>query len=210
MLVSPAEPPQLRELGPVSPLPEKHGADFLLEVPRHLVAVQRKTVPDLVASDADGRLGREIPLLQQADVGVLLIEGHPRWTADGQLLVRARGWTRERWWGLQAAAVWVHGLVWVEVSDQAHTAAWLRHAESWLSRERHRGLTARPAWAGVESFGEYLLQSFPGIGPAVARAIVAHFGGAPLRLTCEEADLATVPGVGPVRARTIAGALERK
>jgi len=186
-----------------------------------MLHVQRKTIGDLLRSLADGRLARELPSLQASGRGVLLVEGRPHWTSDGVLIDGSRPtrgglWslrgaeahmTRDRWYGIQADVVWVHGIAWIETADVDETAAWLRHVDGWLARP-HRGLVARPAWSREQPFAAYLLQSFPGIGPEVAQRIVDTLG-MPLRLACTEEDLASVPGVGPVRARAIAGALEQ-
>ena len=203
MLVSPAEPAHLREIGESSPLPENLGADFIPHAPV-LCGVQRKTVEDLVASVADGRLARELDQLEQLPLSILLVEG-PHWTASAGLFTpNPTSWDRKRWWGLQSTVLW-KGIAWVEVMPR-ETIPWLRHLETWLCKEDHQGL-ARPSWDGQGDFGVHLLQSFPGIGPATARAIIKHCG-VPFRLTVTEEELAAIPGVGQRRARTIVGAMK--
>jgi ERCC4-type nuclease len=206
VLVSPAEPAALRRLGSSSPLPESLGGDFVPEAAALLCVVQRKTVDDLIASVADGRLARELALLPAADLPVLLVEGL-RWAAGPvQRWVRQDpAWTRERLWGLRWSVIRA-GVCWLESADEAETAEALTHLEGWLRKGSHRGL-GRPG-PGKGPLHVHLMEGFPGVGPDRARAIVRHFGRAPLRLDCTEAELRAVEGVGRGTARAIAAALE--
>jgi DNA excision repair protein ERCC-4 len=212
ILVSPAEPPELRAVGVMSPLAEEYGADFLWGCGAGLVAVQRKTVPDLLASLQDGRLAKEIAQLAAADVAVLLVEGRPRWTAEGRMIDRT--FRREAWLALLMSLQFAHGLRLVQTEDQRETALWLRTAAEWFGKPEHRSLRTRPK--PLDSWGEYtqsafelhLLQSFPGVGPELAERIVRHFGGVPLRWTVGEAELRQVRGIGPERARAMVRALD--
>jgi DNA excision repair protein ERCC-4 len=206
-LVSPTEPPDLRALGETSPLPEEYGADYLFPAATGLVAVQRKTFPDLIASLRDGRLAREIPLLRTADHPLLLLEGRPFWTSEGVMV--GGNFSRQGWYGVELSTQIVHNIHIVHTDDLADTARWLRYAPSWFAKPEHTGLAQRPK--PTDNFGHmterdfaiHLLQSFPGIGPKVAEAIYRHFGRVPLQLSVSARDLAQVPGVGKVRAETI-------
>jgi ERCC4-type nuclease len=214
MLVSPTEPREIQLLGRVSSLPEKYGVDVLLSARGRLVGVQRKTFPeDYLASLEDGRLQKELMLMQRLDAAVLLLEGQPTW--DGQNLV-GRRYTRQQLrtalWSIQLA----HG-VYVERSDSLEDTcmalAWL---ETWLRKRRHVGLMRRPkardAWGGrVRGQGQalHILQGLPGVGPVLAQAILKHFGGIPLTWTCSQQELEQVTGIGPKTARRLYVIFER-
>ena len=67
MLISPTEPPELKALGKLSLLTEKHGADVLI-MPHAswegMLGVQRKELKDLLASMSDGRFGEQMMKLK--------------------------------------------------------------------------------------------------------------------------------------------------
>jgi len=59
-----------------------------------------------------------------------------------------------------------------------------------------------------DNLAEYILMSFPTIGPDRARALLDYFGGLPLRWTVGEKDLQRVEGIGKSTARRLIEALE--
>jgi ERCC4-type nuclease len=209
LIVAPTEPPELRAIGITSSLPESYGADVLFSCPTGLVAVQRKTVLDLINSLTDGRLSSEFAKLSDADIPLVLIEGRPSWTADGLLM--SRPFRKQAWWGLLLSIVAGQGFPIVQTDSLNETAEWLTVASTWFGKTEHRSLRTRPkpldAWGEYSSMGSQLLQSFPGIGPDRADAIMAHFGGVPLRWTVEEKELRRVKGLGKETARRLIEAL---
>lgn len=210
MLVSPTEPAELRALGVTSWVPEQYGADYLFTAAGDtLVAVQRKTVPDLLNSMRGDRLAREIPLLRTAHHPMLLVEGEPLWTDDGLLIADDRSrWSVAGWWGFVLSLQVKHGISVVIIENIDRTASWLLYAQEWFYRERHDALLIRPKPAdefgniAPRDFAIHLLQSIPGIGPSTAASIYDHVG-MPLRLYVDEARLRAIPNVGRERARKI-------
>lgn len=208
MLISPAEPRELRLLGNTSAAPEKHGADFLwYSKAVGMVGVQRKEINDLLASLADDRLAREIPLLQRLDIAMVLIEGRVEWTNDGFLLATSSPFTRAQYlgilWSLQSAGLWIG------CSDSlTDTTQYLSAFYRWTTKERHTGLLRRTQKAGRDEYGMrsdrawqlHLLQGFPGVGYERAKAIVEYYGGLPLAWTGRLVD---VDGIGPVTAHRL-------
>jgi ERCC4-type nuclease len=215
ILVSASEPQELRALGVVSSIPERWGADVVVPGTR-MVALQRKTIDDLLASLADGRLERELALLRKSGCGALLVEGRPQWSADGLLEMGRRRFTVRQWWGVLWSAALVHGLAVVQTGSLRETADCVRCLERWLPCREHRGLTVRPtpnatsAWghATDRDWARHLLQSFPGVGPVLADAIYDRFGRAPLRWDATREELGAVDGVGPRRLAMLWEALE--
>lgn len=211
MLVSPTEPRELRELGTVSTLPEKHGADFMFASMVGTVGVQRKEVNDLIASLHDGRLGKELGQLNSLDLGVLIIEGSPHWSRDGFLL-SARSFTKTQFLGV-LFSVQAQGLWCMNSANLLESGQLLISLEKWLSKDRHGLIRNRPKakgeWgtANNREWGIHLLQSFNGIGPEVAARIYDSFDGVPLAWTVTKIDLQAVKGVGKVRAEKMISAL---
>ena len=210
MLVSPAEPRELRELGNTSAAPEKHGADFLWwSKPIGMIGVQRKEINDLLASLADDRLAREIPLLQRLDLAMVLIEGRLEWTNEGLLLGVSSPFTRAQLLGV----VWSLQLSGLSIgcsTSTTDTTQFLSLFYRWTMKNRHTGLLRKSQKASRDEYGQrtdrawqiFTMQSFPGLGYERAKAIVDHFGGLPLQWTGKLDDVA---GIG----KTTADRLER-
>lgn len=221
MLVSPAEPRHVRDaIGlhassfgkvAVNGLPEQSGADFLFSGAGGLVGVQRKAYPsDFCASVRDGRLQREMwLLLQKCWVGVLLLEGDPfdpmmgrSYTAWTPLMVRNL-----------LLSVQLTGIACVWVADVEGTIEWLAAAMRYFQKEQHDALLMRPKSAardgwGALDVGSLVLQSFPGVGPKTAAAILEKFGGRlPLQWTCGIEELLAVDGVGKKTAQRLLASL---
>lgn len=231
MLVSPAEPVDLRALGKTSSTPERFGADFLFpSVSFGAIGVQRKEVNDLVASVHDGRLQKELVQMRGLGLGVVVIEGRVKWTDDGFAMMNGqwtgragtrtgktqqatRDWTyaahQSTMWSIQSAGYWI-----ANVADRGECILWLSHFERWAAKERHSILGNRPkakgAWGKADNreWGVHLLQSFQGVGRGVAEKVYDHFGGVPMQWTVGVEGLMDVEGIGKVRAREMIGALK--
>lgn len=209
-LVAPTEPPALRRLGTTSTVPERHGCDVVwTDRAGGLAGVQRKELTDLWSSLRNGRLAREVAAMEGLALRVLLVEGRMRWSASGRLASARAPLTRDQLRGIALSAqrrnVWV-----LHSEDVDDSAATLRHVRAWWDKPRHAALDLRPqppAAPGTRPWGVHLLQSFPLVGPVVAGNVWDHFGGVPLAWTCDERALATVKGIGSVRATSLRDAL---
>lgn len=215
MLVSPAEPERLRTVGKVSSLPEQWGCDFLFPANGQWIGIQRKTIPDLIASVQDGRLAKEVAQIKRVDVAILIIEGQVKWTVEGNMVIGSnfgQSWTRKQFKGV----LWSVRLkgIWVEFSDgiqeTIQTLAWL---ESWFLKSQHRSLDRRPGPSSVwgkladRDYARHLVMGLPGVGPELADRIVDRFG-VPFAWKLTEKELTEIEGIGKVKARSIYAALE--
>lgn len=213
MLISPAEPAKLKELGQVSAIPEKRGCDFLFVTHGMWVGIQRKEINDLIASVMDGRLYKEVLQMQACDQRVLIVEGKPQWSEDGQMLKNfGQGLTLKQWrgllWSVRLKGIWVE---WTEgQADTAQTLLWLKE---WFSREKHSSLERRPGpvpvWGSVtnEDYCKHLVMGLPGVGPELAGRIVSRYGGVHWTWKVGVEDLMQIEGVGKVKAEAIYKAL---
>ena len=212
-LISPAEHhTAIKSLGRISSIPERYGADILWwdDVISGWVGVQRKAVPDLVASVTDGRLAKEIGQMNQCKVTSLIVEGRAHWSTDGVLMKSYARWTKAQHRSL-LRSIQNRG-VFVEHSDSpADTAVLVGEMASWVSKGDHKSLDRRPnppsdTWGRVsdKAWGCHLLQSIPDIGPKQAEEIWDHFEGKlPLQMTVGKKDLLKVRGLGPKKAEKI-------
>lgn len=215
--VAPTEPAQLKALGEVSSFPETFGCDFLWVGQGMFWGVQRKEYKDFVASVYDGRLARELAQMRQVlsrgGKCLLLLEGEPSWTMEGQ-------WTEGRGknaWGLRAHHSYLFSVqqqgVWVDTSrNLADTADTIRFYQEWSEKPRHSGTSHRPNPVGVwgkassREWMIHLLQGFPGVGSATAEAILAKFPN-PLVWNVSAEMLMTVEGIGKKTAERLIQAL---
>ena len=98
----------------------------------------------------------------------------------------------------------------IRSDDPRDTARWLVR----LAVRHHRStLRDRPAYAQrpppSECPAEAVLAAVPGISVAGARALLERFGSVADVASAGPAELAAVPGIGPVRASAISSALAR-
>jgi ERCC4-type nuclease len=206
MLISPAEPLILRELGTTSSAPEKYGADFLISSPVFgLIGVQRKELSDLVASHSDDRISRECISMKELDHALWLIEGTPQWSSDGQAMWTRAPYTRTRHHGWLFSLTF-QGFSVLSTSTITESGLLLSSLERWLAKEKHRGINGRPAprgeWgrADEREWQVHFLSGLPGLGPTRAEAILDYFGRVPLELS---GDISKVPGVGKKTAEQV-------
>lgn len=222
MFISPTEPPELREQGVVTMLPEEYGADIMWDSKLGLVGVQRKVFPeDFMSSMFDNRLNEQLQKMKQLDVAILLLEGPVNWTTEGFLYgptPRKKVYSKHRdytWTRVQhhnyLASVQMRGVQVHHTDSLRETIECLNGLRVWTDKGEHssldsRGAATNPVWYTMSNadfltwFYQGLLPS--GIGPKTAAAIYQRLGLI-LRLTVTEEELKTVPGVGKKKAAGI-------
>lgn len=217
VLASPSEPKEIVEPleAIASPLCEDRGADYLLYTKQGLVGLQRKQVPhDFVSSFTDGRMARETSLLAEyCKFSWVICEGRFRFFPDGRLAVDRKEpsrFTRKQIYGMLFDIKLVKGIDILYTDDPEDTIGCIRALVDFMSREKHLGLYTRPSAKGAwyvpttKDIDLWLLQSFEGVGPAVADSIISHFGGrVPLRWSCTLRDLIEVPKLRPKVAKAL-------
>jgi hypothetical protein len=193
-----------------------HG-DYHWEVPgRGVVLVERKTVPDLLSSLADGRWSRQLSELAQADLGVVLLCGRLD-ERDGMVSVgESRGRGKAHLWSFAAVARHlfvcqmlgvtlalgpgtVSGDVGVLVglynaTLAVHHTSLVRKPPSFLASESERGAL-------------HVLISLPGMGPVLAKRLLRHFGSPLAALYGVAYPVEPLPGVSSTLQRRWASIL---
>lgn len=214
-LLSPTEKKLANKLGDkaiISPLPEEKGADVLVYTRAGLLGTQRKEVPhDFLASVVDGRFARSLSLLPKSCKFPLFIrEGKFRYFPNTHVALGTREpskFTKANVCGMLFDIVFAAGVPVIDTDDIDDTIYVIDRLATYLNRTTHLSIYSRPSAKGVwyvptaREIDLWILQSFPGIGPALADAIVKHFGDKiPLKWTCTEQELAEVPRLTEKRA----------
>jgi Fanconi anemia group M protein len=168
--------------------------DYLID---NAVLIERKSVSDFVASLVDGRLFPQVARLAHSRYrALLLIEGppptsipdvHPH-SVEGALV--------------SIAAMW--RLPVLHSSDSEQSVRTLRFLADQVYGSHEpilRRFDRKPK--RLASRRLFLLQGLPGIGPALARRLLGHFGSIERVFTTNASALAEVPGVGAKKAARI-------
>lgn len=204
----------------VSSACEQHGCDVLLTINprsrsrRQRVGIQRKEISDLIASMADGRLGKEIRMMGNLHTKILIVEGEMRYTRD-DVLVDTLGWGKP--WSRKAIAgllfsVRAKGLWVIHTTGLEDTHRTIGYLTEWFSKDRHSSLDRRPGPVSMfgtnmddKEWGTWILQVLPGIGPDLAVKIYDMYG-VPWTWNIGPEELMMVDGIGEKRAKQILGA----
>lgn len=219
-LLSPSETQLADKLGDEavnSSLCEEKGADILLYTNAGLFKWQRKEVPsDFLLSVTDGRFARLLPvLIKECAYFRLICEGQFKYWSDGTVYMGKRHngeripshFTKKGVHGIlnDLEITWDVRIRWTEDIDD--TVMYLRAVRDYMTAGKHLGLYTKPKVQGVwavptsKELEMWILQSWPGIGPSSADAIIQHFNGKiPLKWSCSYEELAGVAGIGKSKA----------
>lgn len=154
------------------------------------VGVERKAASDFVASIMDGRLFGQLELLKtEYETGVVLIEGDLRSVRSAIEPVALDG-------ALSYLAL-LSGIQVLQAVDAAHTAALLHRMALHTTHGLGYELPLRSGKPKTNaSWQQYFLEGLPGVGPAMAKTLLAHFGSPHAVVTASTEDLRKVKGVG--------------
>lgn len=215
--VSPTEPHAIKALGRVSIVPEEYGCDVLwVTETGDMCGVQRKEFKDLVGSMNDGRLGKEVHQMEGLTYRMVVVEGKPKWTREGELM---DGWTsvtlrqvKAFLWSVRNQGVWVDYTE--DISGTVNCVKWFM---DWTSKDKHTALLGRPGprgdgWGRVTNkhWQKHFLMSLPGVGSELADKILEYYGGIPFSLDTDVVELMQVYGIGKVKAQQIVDVFGRE
>lgn len=206
--------PSLGEKWKISTLPEKHGCDLFIPTRAGIIGYQRKTLPDLVASLQDGRLYYELNQLSTTatvSTSYLVVESSFDTDVTNTNYIEAN--ISVSTLHTLIAKFHLFGVGYLPTATARDTVTCALSVARYLASGRadvlHRPKQTTNEWGRTDSrsYGIFLLQSFPGIGPKVAAAIYDHFNGVPISWSVTAADLARVPGIGRKRAEALMASL---
>lgn len=169
--------------------------DYLLN---NRVLIERKTIPDLAVSIADGRLFSQACRMTEGRlIPALVVEGSTR---EGDI----SGMTREAIQGAIISLTLFLGIPCLRSGDPRETANLLRFTADQMRRRSARAVYRhgyRPK--GVRKRRLFILQGLPGIGPARADRLLDTFGTVETVFTARAEELAEVSGIGEKTAERI-------
>lgn len=195
--------------------PEKYGVDVLWRTREGWAGIQRKELGDLLASVRDGRLGRQLREMAQLKFAMVVVEGRPRFSMDGELIgserhgQNGRPWTRKQlkgvMWSIQNRGVWVDG-----TENLAETVDLVQMFADWTRKPTHTGLEGRPGpvgdgWgkAGVRDWQHHILMGLPGVGGELATRILDDAGMVLGLVDGGREKLLGIRGIGPKKVEEI-------
>ncbi|GAA0363458.1 hypothetical protein GCM10009092_29810 [Bowmanella denitrificans] len=157
--------------------------------------VERKTVSDLLLSIVDGRLFRQAyKLSQSAMAALLIVEGHFKEKENPALDRRAV-------LGALASLTLTFGIPVLRTQTCQETVQLMLYAAKQHQFIQH-GIVSRGGYhpRSLHKRQLYVLQGFPGIGPALARNLLQTFGSLSAVFDASEAELNNVRGMGVTKA----------
>lgn len=161
------------------------------------MAVERKRIDDLMASLMRKRLHRQLAALKENfERPILIIEGY---------YLNARLRLHPDLVRLHVAMAVMSGVTVLVTRDLEDTAGLLAA----LARLEQQGLGYEPSLharkpaVALEEQARYVVESLPGIGPKLARTLLAHFGSVQRVMAATPEELRQVPGIGKARAARI-------
>lgn len=183
LYVSPSERPPVSQLGTVSSICERLGSDILWESKHGMVGVQRKAVPDLIASVRDGRLGKELVQQQTLHTAFLVIEGQPAWDREGNLVSQHTRWNLRQHNGVILSAL-KQGVLVLTSRNPLETCSLVEYLVEWSDKDEHvssllsRNVQSKNGWGRMDSrvFAVSFLSGLPSISIELAGRIFDRFG----------------------------------
>jgi ERCC4-type nuclease len=167
--------------------------------------VERKSLPDLAESIADGRLFRQASrLASTSQRAVVVLEGTARDLANSDM-------RREAIQGALIALTLKLEVSLLRAKTPDETARLLCYAARQMRRAQD-GAVPR-ASGGTRPSGKrkrqlYVLQGLPGVGPTRAQRLLAAFGSVEDVMTAPVEDLTEVEGIGSKTAQSVRWAVE--
>lgn len=206
-LISPTEHDLIKLIptARISVLCEQNGADVITRSANGLIGFQRKTILDLKASILDGRLYKELAQLTTSQLlaySFVVIEYSPNnVTINGDFLDCT--FPRKNYISI-LTKFHILGVGHHTARNLSDTLAVIDLVTDYCSSSTasllRRSGDTKDAWGRSTHAGyiEYLVQSFPGVGPKLAKTIVNYFGGTlPLTWNVDVTEFLQIPGVGP-------------
>lgn len=171
------------------------------------VLVERKTPTEMLTSMGTGRFQEQIKrLVTEADIPLLLIEGHAFCTQDGFVKAGQQvvHWRYDAYQNL-LLTVQLSGVALVQTDSLESTTRMLRALHDYFQKESHdailkaRMLSVFPN--DLRTIREGVVAAIPGFGPEISRALIEHFVQPINVFLADEEEFTQVKGCGAARFR---------
>jgi len=172
-------------------------ADY--SVGEDILGVERKSANDFCVSIMDGRIFGQIALIKaKFSHAVVLVEGNLR-QVQSAIAPEALD-------GALSYIALLSGVQILQSHDADHTAALLHRMSLHVTHGLGYDIPLRAAKPKDDgSLHLYLIEGLPGVGPSLAKALLAHFKTPRAVFAATAADLSKVKGFGP---KTVARIIE--
>ena len=181
--------PELTELGIETEVKELKVADYLVKG----VAVERKTVSDFISSILSRRLLYQLDEMQQYDSKLLIIEGIEEQELYSEKFTEENiGLHPNSVRGFLLSILLNHKVPLIFTKNYADTARFL----AVLAKKKPREMPLNPGkrFHNEKEQVQYVLESFPGIGPKTARKLIEEFHTIKEIINAPEEDLKKILG----------------
>lgn len=163
--------------------------------------VERKTRADFEQSIIDGRLFSQLQnLTSNYERSLIVVEGE---TAEGRLDSRAV-------LGAYASVIADYGAALFFTRNKEKTAELVfslaKHEQ--LAKKQPLRIFAKRKTHNISQIQRAVVETFPMVGPKLAKNILSHFGGIEAFFNASEKELLEVDGMGKKRAKTIRNAIQ--
>jgi len=156
-------------------------------------AIERKTTKDFVASMINKRLARQLEELKRYKKNLLIIEGYQEELYETGVSANAiRGFL------LSIALDFSIPLIFSK--DARETAIFLMLLAK-KQEKPHTSLRPKKKILGMQELLQYVMEGFPGIGPATAKKLLEEFGTIENIIKAREDELRSV--IGKAKARKL-------
>jgi Fanconi anemia group M protein len=160
------------------------------------LVIERKTRPDFEQSVIDGRLFSQLPnLVSNYERAVVVVEG----VSNNERL------RRSSLMGAYASIIADHGASLIFTRDKEATAElvfnFAKHEQ--LAKKQPMRIYAKRKTFTASQSQRAVIETFPMIGPKLAKNILNHFGSIEKFVKASESELLEVEGMGKKRAKMI-------
>ena len=164
------------------------------------VAIERKTVKDLVNSLKYGRLFDQAKRLKEAfERPFFLIEGDWRALKFSKAGIGVPSAIASLQYDFQIGVLYAPS-----TEDAARVISFLTKREQGESKRRVPvKVQGKPPLSKLEEWQRFLVQCLPGIGPALAERLLSRFGSVRAVYNASEVELAKVDGISESKAKEI-------
>ncbi|MEK6902867.1 MAG: DEAD/DEAH box helicase [archaeon] len=171
------------------------------------VVIERKTTEDFLSSLMDGRLFNQLLNMSNAYARPLVIlEGDP------QDLFSMRNIHENAIIGMLSSIALTYRIPLLYTKDAKETAKWVYQIAKREQQGKDKEIRLRLGRKGLtpEEQQQFIMESFPGVGPNAAKGLLTHFGSIHSFVNATTEEMKEVENIGPKKAKAIQDILRSK